>query len=128
MQLIARMSTWLRRMDGAELWGVALLASFVFAASAGPLAVSMAVSPEQIERGAVRLSPPCPIRTQTGEGCPTCGLTRAFTAMSRLRVHDARAYNAAAPWVYLAFVGSALSSGGLLGRVGWEARLRRTRA
>ncbi len=117
----------LERMDGAELWGVALLAGFLFLTSAAPLAISMAVSPEQIERGEVVLTPPCPIRERTGAPCPTCGLTRGFTAMSRLRLGDARAYNPAAPWLYLACGVIAIASGAVVARVTWHA-LRRQRA
>ena len=111
-------------MDGAELWGVALLAAFFFVVSAGPLAVSMVVTPEAIDRGDVHLSPPCPTRARTGVGCPTCGLTRGFAAMSRFRVGDALRYNAAAPWLYLGAWALALSAAGVVLRIGEEWRGR----
>jgi hypothetical protein len=118
---------WWRRLDRAELWGIAALAGFLFLLAASPLVVSMAVSPEEIERGEVMLSPPCSIRAQTGHPCATCGLTRGFACMSRLRIVDATAYNAAAPWLYAAFWLCALASGGVLGRVGFEGTRRLAR-
>ena len=116
----------LERLDRAELWALASIAAFVLAACAAPLAVSLAVSPEQIESGAVRLSPPCPVLAETGEECASCGLTRGFTAMSRLRLGQAAAYNAAAPWLYLACWAGALAGALFLGRLAAEARRRRS--
>jgi hypothetical protein len=118
---------WLTRLDRAELGAIVFLAGFVFCLAAPPLVISMIVSPEAIERGDVQLSPPCPIRMETGEDCPTCGMTRAFTALSRLRIDDAIAYNAGAPWVYLVFWLFALSSGVVLVRIAIEC-LRRVQA
>jgi hypothetical protein len=118
----------LRRLDRAELWAVASIAGFVLALCGGPLAVSFAVSPEEIESGAVQLSPPCPVLAETGEECASCGLTRGFTAMSRLRVSDAAAYNAAAPWLYLACWAGALAAALALGRLAAEAGRRRAGA
>lgn len=114
----------LGRLDRAELWAVASIAAFVLATCGAPLAVSIGVSPEQIERGAVQLSPPCPVLAETGEECASCGLTRGFTAMSRLRFGDAVAYNAAAPWLYLACWAGALAGALVLGRLAAEARRR----
>lgn len=115
----------LRRRDGAELLGVALLAGLLSVGFGAPLAVSIAVSPEAIERGAVVLTPPCPTRERTGEPCATCGLTRGFCAMSRLRVGDAAGYHPAAPWLYAGFWLVTLASGALLVAVAREAWRRR---
>lgn len=120
------MRAWLRRLDGAELWGIALLAGFLFAVSAGPILVSMAVSPEDIESGAMELTTPCP-RAAAGLYCHTCGLTRGFTAMSRLRLDDALAYNRAAPWLYATLWLIALAAGAILARVTHVALERRPR-
>lgn len=103
------------------------VASFVFLVPAVPLAISIVVSPEAIERGDVQLSPPCPTLLATGEECPTCGMTRGFTAMSRLRVGDAIAYNAGAPWLYLLCWIVLLASGSLLARLGAEIVRRQRR-
>ena len=108
------MTAWLRRRDGAERLGTSMLAGFFFVVSAGPLLVSILVSPEALERGDVVLSPPCPTLQATGEECHSCGLTRGFCAMSRLRLSDALRFNRAAPWLYGAFWLVALASGSLL--------------
>lgn len=117
--------SWWRRRDGAELLGIGMVAGFFFVATTAPLAVSMAVSPEALERGDVVLSPPCPTLQATGEECESCGLTRGFCAMSRLRAGDAAAYNRAAPWLYAGFWIIALGSGAVLAIVLFQARTRR---
>lgn len=117
--------SWLRRRDGAELLGVGMVAGFFFFATAAPLAVSVAVSPEAIERGDVILSPPCPTLAASGRECNSCGLTRGFCAMSRLRTSEAAAYNRAAPWLYAGFWVVTLASGSLLALVLRLARARR---
>lgn len=119
--------SWWRRIDGSEMIAIASVAGFVFLLAAPPLVISMVVSPEEIERGEVELSPPCPIKAQTGEDCITCGMTRAFCALSRFRVADAIDYNAGAPWLFLAFWIFALASGAVLARLGAEI-LRRAQA
>lgn len=119
------MSAWLARRDRAELLGVAIVAGFLFLSSAAPLAFSVLVSPEAIERGDVRITPPCPMAARGG--CATCGMTRGFSAMSRLRVGDAHAYNPGAPWLWLLAVTTFAGSGAALARVHVEAR-RRPRA
>jgi len=120
--------TWLRRRDGAELSGIAILAGFLFVTTLGPLAVSVAVSPDAIDRGEVQLTPPCEVRARTGRDCSTCGMTRGFCAMSRLRVGDAVAYNAAAPWLYLATFAGFVLSGATLFAVAREWLGRAPRA
>lgn len=116
------MNAWLARRDRAELLGVAIVAAFLCLSSGAPLMVSAVVSPEAIERGDVVLSPPCPARANGGAGCSTCGMTRGFSAMSRLRFGDARRYNPGAPWVWSLAVGTFLVSGAALGRVAVETR------
>lgn len=108
------MGRWLEGRDRAERIGLAVPALIVFLATAGPLLTSIVVSPEAIERGAVTLSPPCETLARTGVECMTCGLTRGFCAMSRLRLGDALAYNAATPWLYLGAWLLALVSGAAL--------------
>jgi hypothetical protein len=87
--------------------GAILLAVFAV------LAVSFAVSPEDIESGRVVLSPSCHFKLVFGRECWTCGMTRAFTALSHGRLTDALAYNRGAPLFYglawLAGVGAAAS-------------------
>ncbi|HEU4539014.1 MAG TPA: DUF2752 domain-containing protein, partial [Polyangiaceae bacterium] len=64
------------------------------------LVVSFAVTPEDIEAGRVVLSPACHFKATFGRECPTCGLTRAFCALSHGRLDDARRYNRASPPLY----------------------------
>ena len=100
---MSRAARFLARLDRAELGGLLTLAAFVLAVSFVPLAVSFAVTPEDIESGRVQLSPPCPYKASHGRECASCGLTRGFSAMSHGRIADARRYNAGAPWLYLGF-------------------------
>ncbi len=108
------MRRWLSARDRAETLGIGFLAAFVFVLAAAPLFVSFLVSPEEIESGQVTLSEPCPHLATTGEPCRSCGMTRAFSAMSRGRVSAARDYNAAGPWLYALFVVCAGGSGFVL--------------
>lgn len=90
-------------MDQAQrrvLTGIVLVLALLALPLIGVLLTSLAVSPEAIESGAVQLTAPCP-RLVAGEWCASCGLTRSFTAMSRLRLNDAWAYNRAGPLLYL---------------------------
>ena len=61
-----------------------------------PLAVSLAVSPDDLDAGRVQLTPTCPHRLDGGPGCVTCGMTRAFASASRGRLADAWRFNRAA--------------------------------
>jgi hypothetical protein len=76
---------------------------FFLAISVVPLGISFAVTPADIDSGRVQLSPPCPYKAAHGRPCLSCGLTRGFAAMSHGQLGDAKRYNPAAPWLYLAF-------------------------
>lgn len=79
------------------------------------LVVSFSVTPEDIETGRVVLSPTCHFKATFGRECPTCGLTRAFCALSHGRLGDAQRYNRAAPALYaLWWAGSATALATLL--------------
>ena len=86
-----RFSDWIQLLAplalGAVLVGV-LVASFV-------------VSHHDIEAGRVVLSPPCPTRARFEADCPSCGLTRAFAALSHGEWRVAIRYHALAPAIYL---------------------------
>lgn len=71
----------------------------LFAIFGGVLAVSFGVTHQAIQSGAVQLSPPCTAKELFG-ACPTCGLTRAFAALSHGDVAAAQRYHGASPWVY----------------------------
>jgi hypothetical protein len=89
----------------------ALLASgLLFALFGASLGVSFAVTPEDIESRRVVLSPPCHLKTLLGRECPTCGLTRAFSALSHGRADDARRYNRGAPALYVAWWAAAAAA------------------
>jgi hypothetical protein len=72
------------------------------------LATSFAITPEDIESGRVVLSPPCILKQWAGVECPTCGMTRAFAALSHGRFGCAVEYNHFAPAAYAAFWAIAL--------------------
>lgn len=73
---------------------------FILVPLSAALALSFAFTPEDVEAGRVVLSPECLMKQLLGHGCPTCGLTRAFMALSHGRLSDAAAYNLASPVVY----------------------------
>ena len=68
---------------------------------AAVLALSFLVSPAEIESGKFGFWPTCAMRRWFGMECPTCGMTRAFCALSHGQLAEAWAYNRAAPVVYL---------------------------
>lgn len=103
--MIARIA----RFDRAERIACIVLALLVFFPSFAPIAIALAVSPEDIDSGRVRLSPPCELRAQ-GKPCWSCGLTRGFAAMARGRVADARRYNRRAPMLFATAATSACLS------------------
>ncbi|HEU4404103.1 MAG TPA: DUF2752 domain-containing protein [Polyangiaceae bacterium] len=89
----------------------ALLASGLSLALFGAsLGVSFAVTPEDIEARRVVLSPTCHIKAMLGRECPTCGMTRAFSALSHGRVDDALRYNRGAPALYAAWWAAAAAA------------------
>ena len=78
------------------------------AAMIGMLGTSFAVGPDDIESGAVWLSPTCPSKRFFNRECPTCGMTRAFSCLSHGQWSRALKYNRGSPVVYaLAWVGVA---------------------
>jgi hypothetical protein len=81
-----------------------------FVALAGSLVASFCITPEAIESGAVVLWPTCTFRQLFDAPCPTCGLTRAFSALSHGRMRDALNFHGAAPLVYAGFWIGALAS------------------
>ena len=87
------------------------------------LAISFVVTPEDIESGRVLLSPTCTFKQISGHECPSCGMTRGFSAMSHGRAGDAYRYNRASPvayllcWIAVAIAGAGLTRAGLQGRV-----------
>lgn len=90
-------ATWLRRhhRQNALTWGVlSTVLAFM-------LIVSFVVSPEDIDSGKVWLTPTCPSKRFFNVECPTCGMTRAFSALSRGHFRDAMAYNRGSPLFYL---------------------------
>src|ERR1700760_3186466 len=64
--------------------------AFLLAFFGTPIAISFYVRPGQIERGEVHLSPQCFLLRYTGHECPTCGMTRAFIAISHGDLATAR--------------------------------------
>ncbi len=88
---------WLSRnlRQNALTWGV-LAAVLAFM-----LVVSFLVSPDDIDSGKVWLTPTCPSKRFFNVECPTCGMTRAFSALSRGHFRDAMEYNRGAPLFYL---------------------------
>ncbi len=85
--------------------GVALLVPLAYA-----LAISLVVTPEDIESGRAWVAPACSIRTVLGHPCPTCGMSRAFAALGHGRLDDALRYNKASPYFYAAYWAGALSA------------------
>ena len=72
---------------------------------AGALLVSFLVTPAAIESGEVVLTPPCLTKQVLGIPCPSCGMTRAFTALSHGQFALAWSYNCLSPFLYLLFWG-----------------------
>lgn len=115
------------RFELSELGIILALAGSIFVMSSGPLALSILVSPEDIESGRVQLTPPCEYRARHGRPCPSCGLTRGFAAMTRLRFDQAAEFNPKTPYVYAGFVLIALVSGSIVGAAGMAVRRARRR-
>ncbi len=66
-----------------------------FAFSACILAGSFVFTPEEIEshKGLAVFMPRCLFKSITGHPCPTCGMTRAFSAISRCEFRRAYEFN-----------------------------------
>ncbi len=93
---------------------------------ATPLAISVLVTPEDIESGRVALTPTCRTLAETGKPCWSCGLTRGFAALGHGRWSDARTYHRGAPWLFGAFWIGGLAFGARAVRA--ARRLRRETA
>jgi hypothetical protein len=101
-----RADAWLR------LFAFGLLATFLV----GALALSFAVTPEDLEAGRVVLSPGCALQRVFDRPCLGCGMTRAFAALGHGRLALAAAYNPLSPLVYAAFwLGAVYAAGGVRG-------------
>lgn len=91
-------------LDDRETAKLLVLAWLIlFGITAGPLVTAFVVTPEAIESGEVALSPPCPFKRATGHDCPTCGMSRGFSALAHGRWADARAYHSATPFMFVLF-------------------------
>ena len=68
---------------------------------------SFIISPESLDRhtGLAKAVPPCMFKKITGIPCPTCGMTHAFTCISRGRLNDALNYNILSFPLYAFFLG-----------------------
>jgi len=84
-----------RRYRNNALGALSVLVPFAFV-----VLVSFVIRPEDIEAGRLWLSPPCTYRVLFGHPCPTCGMTRAFAALSHGDLDAALRYNRAAPIAY----------------------------
>jgi len=115
-----------RPYDRLELIATLSLGVLLLLGAAVPLSLSFSASPERIECGEVQLTGACPHKAHTGTPCPTCGMTRAWTAASRGRLADAWRYNRAALPLYGLNWLILLGSGGI---VLWSGRslIRRRR-
>jgi hypothetical protein len=79
------------------------------------LATSFAFAPADIESGRVLLFPTCLYRAWFGVPCPTCGLTRAFAALSHGEIALGLRYHWLSPALYLLFwLGAIRGAGGMM--------------
>lgn len=101
----------------------------VTALCVGVLVISFMVTPAMIESGDVVLSPPCTTKRVMGFDCPTCGMTRAFTALSHGDFGLALEYNRASPVVYgLFWLGALFALRALVLAISERLRLGRAMA
>jgi len=125
MSLIARQ--WNR--SGTQVAALARLVSYggLLVVSVVVLGISFVVSSTEIESGQVVLSPPCLMQRLFSVGCPTCGLTRAFCAMSHGELDAALDYHPLSPFAYaLTWLGAVAASVGAF-RAGNELSARNER-
>ena len=99
-----RIDASFERLEWRDAWLRAIAWTTALAPLATALVISFAVTPGDIESGRVVLGPRCALRALFGVECPTCGMTRAFTAIAHGQLGAALHYNAASPFAYLAFV------------------------
>ncbi len=109
-------STYLTYLDRVEraskdaiYRGLAFLVLFVPMVSV--LLISFCVPPGDIQTGRVVLTPPCPSQSIFGRSCPTCGMTRAFVAISHGQLRQAWHFNRGSLVAYLVVVGGVLLGG-----------------
>ncbi|MEZ4219685.1 MAG: DUF2752 domain-containing protein [Polyangiaceae bacterium] len=86
----------------------------------GSLLVSFLVTPQAIESGSIVLWPTCAYRELFGRPCPTCGLTRAFSAISHGDVAQALQYHRGSLWIYGTFWLGALGSAAMTLLAAWQ--------
>jgi hypothetical protein len=116
-----------RERGDAITRGIAFLVLLVPLATA--LVISFTATPEDLELGRIVVSPPCVSRLFFDRPCPTCGMTRAFAALSHGHFEQARQYNRGAWVVYLVYwVGAAVGGSGALRAVHdvWRLTPRRS--
>ncbi len=127
------MYSMVRPSNRSAAQGAALVRLVVYAGlvvlTVAALSVSFLVSPAEIESGRVLLSPPCLMRRLFGVSCPTCGLTRAFCALSHGDFTAALMFHPLSPLVYgAAWLGTVAAAVGAfrsakeLGRYGARRR------
>lgn len=103
------------RRDAALRVCVLVTFSLIMAAI---IAASFVVTPEQLERGEVTLTPPCLSVRLLDHECLHCGLTRAFAAISHGQLERALGYNRLALAFY-ALVWACALVGAAAGIRGW---------
>ncbi len=69
--------------------------------AAAALVASVTVPPELLATGPTL----CPFRAATGLPCPSCGLSRSWSAMGHGRVRDASAFHLLGPITFVAAAG-----------------------
>ena len=92
----------LRQRLRADAWQRAVSAGVLLVPVVGALLVSFLVTPVAIESG-LMLSPPCTFKTVFGVPCLSCGMTRAFAALSHGHFALAWSYNRLSPFMYGCF-------------------------
>jgi hypothetical protein len=105
----------LRQRLRADAWQRAVSSGVLLVPVLGALVVSFCVTPAAIESG-LMLSPPCTFKTVFGVPCLSCGMTRAFAALSHGQLALAWSYNRLSPFMYGLFWGLASWGGWHLAR------------
>jgi hypothetical protein len=94
-----------RKRELVEAWQRTASFALLIVPVLGSLLVSFLVTPEALETGRIVLSPPCTFKTLFGIPCLSCGMTRAFAALSHGQLALAWSYNLLAFPLYLTFWG-----------------------